>query len=221
MTPLLQVALDVLNIEQAISIASAAIRGGVDIIEAGTPLIHKFGLTGVLPELRKISRGHMIVADLKIADAGYISAKMAFENGANIVTVLCASSDKTILGAIEAAQEYEGKVMADLIVSKDIEKDIEKVMSLGVDFILVHTGLDEQQKGKSALDILKEPSIQIPPDKLAVAGGINPENITHVLKFNPAIIIVGGAIIRSKDPEMETRRLKTIITEYLGQTDKH
>jgi len=212
--PKIQVALDLLDLEKAIEIGQASIQGGIDILEAGTPLIEKFGAVQVLNEIMKIAGDKPITADLKIADAGYISAKIAFECGAKIVTVLAAASDKTIEGVIEASREFNGKVMADLIVSREIESDIDKALSLGVDYILIHTGLDEQAKGKTAVNELLKYVKLIPEGKLAVAGGINPDNITDVLRFNPAIIIVGGAITKSQDPVNVVKKLREIIGNY-------
>lgn len=212
--PRLQIALDLLDLEKAIKICQEAIKNGVDIIEAGTPLIEKFGIQVTLPKLRNIARKLPITADLKIADAGYLSSKIAFEFGADIVTVLAAASDKTIEGVMNASREYSGAVMADLIVSRDIEADIEKALSLGVDYILVHTGLDEQAKGLTALDRLKNITKLIPGEKLAVAGGLNENNIDNILRFKPSIIIVGGAITKSLDPGTTVRKIKNIILSH-------
>ncbi len=212
--PKLQVALDLLDLDKAVSIARASIMGGVDIVEAGTPLIEKFGVVAALSRLKEVSGNKLLTADLKIADAGYLSSKIAFENGANIVTVLAAASDKTIEGVIKASRQFNGYVMADLIVSSDAKSDAEKVLSLGVDYVLVHTGLDEQAKGRTALEQLKSLSRLIPSEKLAVAGGINEKNIIDILQFKPSIIIVGGAITKSNDPTSVVKRIKKAILNY-------
>lgn len=212
--PKIQVALDLLDLDKAIEIGEASVKGGVDILEAGTPLIEKFGVMKALSEIIRIAGDKPITADLKIADAGYISAKIAFEHGANIVTVLAAASDKTIEGVIEASREFNGKVMADLIVSKNARSDINKVLSLGVDYVLIHTGLDEQAKGKTALTSLLRHVDLIPENKLAVAGGIKPDNITDILRFNPSIIIIGSAITKSQDPIKTVRKIRNIIEHY-------
>ena len=44
MPPLLQLALDFLDLPLALSVSEEAVRGGVDWIEAGTPLIKSEGL---------------------------------------------------------------------------------------------------------------------------------------------------------------------------------
>ena len=214
MNPLLQIALDLIDLEKAVSIAIDALNGGADLIEAGTPLLQKFGVEKVLHALRKAVKDTPLIADLKIADTGYLSAKIAFEAGADFVTVLGSASDKTLSGAIEAAQEYRGKIMVDLVISSDPREDTKKAINLGADYIIAHTGIDEQRKGKSALDALEKTVLYIPSEKLAVAGGINHNNISLILRYSPAIIIVGGAVIKSKNPESSTRQLKNIIQEF-------
>jgi len=66
---MLQVALDFLDLERAIQVAKEAVAGGVDWIEAGTPLIKSEGLNAVR-ELRRHFPNHVIVADMKTMDAG-------------------------------------------------------------------------------------------------------------------------------------------------------
>ena len=76
---ILQVALDFLNLGRALKIAEAAVAGGADWLEAGTPLIKSEGLDSVRA-LKKNFPGLPIVADLKIMDAGRIEAEAAFKN---------------------------------------------------------------------------------------------------------------------------------------------
>lgn len=56
-----------------------------------------------------------VLADFKIMDAGSYEAGIAFEAGADIVTVLGVSSDATIAGAVSAARKFQREVMVDLI----------------------------------------------------------------------------------------------------------
>ena len=71
MKPVLQVALDFLELKRALELAAEAVRGGADWLEAGTPLIKSAGLDAVR-ELRRAFPKHTIVADLKTMDAGRI-----------------------------------------------------------------------------------------------------------------------------------------------------
>src|ERR1700730_12467004 len=111
--PLLQLALDFTDLEQALKIAAVAYPY-FDLLEIGTPLIIEEGL-GALEKLKILYPDKLFLADLKIMDAGHLEAKSGFRRGANVVTVLGLADDSTNQGAIAAAQEYDGYLMADLI----------------------------------------------------------------------------------------------------------
>ena len=66
----------------------------VDWIEVGTPLIKKHGVN-LVTRVKNALPGHVIVADMKTADAGGWEADMAMDAGADVFTVLAAASDAT------------------------------------------------------------------------------------------------------------------------------
>src|SRR5687768_2023233 len=119
--PVLQVALDVVNLHRALEIGKAAVDGGVDWVEAGTPLIKSEGLEAVR-HLKKAFPSHIVVADMKIMDTGGLETEMAIKAGAGVVTVLGAADDGTVREAVESARRYGGKVMLDLIGISDKPK---------------------------------------------------------------------------------------------------
>ena len=65
MKPVLQLALDFVNLERALKVAREATEGGVEWLEAGTPLIKSEGLNAVRA-LRREFPSATIVADMKI-----------------------------------------------------------------------------------------------------------------------------------------------------------
>lgn len=65
--PLLQVALDHVSFDEALS-AVELVRDDVDVVEAGTILCYSEGMRAV-EAVRKAAPNHILVADLKIADA--------------------------------------------------------------------------------------------------------------------------------------------------------
>ena len=73
---LVQVALDFVDLPRAIEIAREAVAGGVDWVEAGTPLIKAEGLDAVR-ELKAAFPDKLIFADLKTMDAGRIEVEYA------------------------------------------------------------------------------------------------------------------------------------------------
>ncbi len=203
----LQVALDFFSLEDAVKIAKMVAEAGADILEIGTPLIHMEGLKKSIREIKKIASdfGQEVLVDLKLADVGYETAKKAFSLGADAITVLAAVDDNTILGTLKAKEEFGGKVMADLILSRDLKNDVDRVINLGVDYVLIHLGIDIQRK-IDIVSYINSLGVSIPSEKLAVAGGITLDKLDKFAELKPAIIIVGRAITRSENPYLTTKK---------------
>jgi len=207
----LQIALDVIDEKKALGIAKKVSKY-VDIIEIGTPLIKEEELN-LIKKFKKFRKP--IVADLKTMDTGSFEAGMAFKAGASITTVCASADDSTIKGAIKASRKYKKKVLVDLIAikSKNINKRVKEILKLKPDYICVHTGIDMQNEGKNPLINLKKVSklVNGKKTKIAVAGGINLKTIDEIKKYNPEIIIVGGAITKAKNPDKIAKELKEAI----------
>jgi 3-hexulose-6-phosphate synthase/6-phospho-3-hexuloisomerase len=212
MKPVLQLALDFLNLKRAIRVAEEALQGGVDWLEAGTPLIKSEGLDAIR-QLRKKFPQATIVADMKIMDVGRIETEAAAKAGANIVCVLACASDSTIRECVEAGRNYGAKIEADLIEIKeqDLEKRAKELEKLGVDYIGVHCAIDQQMEGEDPFSKLRKVAgtVNIP---VACAGGINSESAAQAVEAGAQIVIVGGAITKAKEPEQAARRMKSAIT---------
>jgi len=205
-TPILQVALDFMELKRALTVAKEAVGGGVDWLEAGTLLIKSEGMNAVR-ELRKVFKDMIIVADLKTMDTGRLEAEMAFKAGANIVIVLGVSDDSTIKEAIEASRNYGGFVMVDIIGVNDPIKRIIELEKLGVDIVCIHVGIDQQMRGLDPIKILEEvrDKVSVP---LAVAGGITSETAGIAVEKGADIIIVGGAITKAENAAEAARIIK-------------
>lgn len=204
--PLLQVALDFVDLDRAIKVAHESVSGGVDIIEVGTPLIKSEGLNAVR-KIKTLFPDKKIVADMKIMDAGRIEVESAAKSGANIIDVLGVSSDSTIVECIKAGKNYGAEIMVDMINVKDVLKRVKEVEKLGADFVGIHISIDKQMQGETSFKELKEVTkiVKIP---VAVAGGINSETIADAIKAGASIVIVGGAITKSADAKSETVKIK-------------
>ncbi len=204
--PVLQVALDVLTISEAIRIAKSALDGGVDWIEAGTPLIKYEGLQAV-KKLREEFPENLIVADMKTMDTGSLECEIALKNGANIVTVLGVAPNETIEAVVDKAKELKGYVMVDLINVDDVIKRAEEVEALGADIVCLHLGIDQQKRWKIDFDVVAKlaETVSIP---VAVAGGINKETVALAINSGAKVIIVGSAIAKAKDPRKATLEIK-------------
>jgi len=211
MRTILQVALDLLNEHRALAIAKDSVKGGADWIEAGTPLIKSEGME-IVRKLKDFFPEKTLVADMKTMDTGAFETEMAAKAGADIVCVLAASDDSTIIDALKSGRKYGTKIMVDLIGVKDKVKRAKELEKLGVDYLCMHVGIDEQMIGKKPSDILSKviKNTNIP---LAVAGGINSETAADVVNAGASIVIVGGAITKAKDVTKATKEIKKSITE--------
>jgi 3-hexulose-6-phosphate synthase/6-phospho-3-hexuloisomerase len=180
MKPILQVALDFVDLSRAMKCADESVKGGIDWLEAGTPLIKSEGLNAIR-KLRERFPGKTIVADMKIMDAGRTEVEIAAKAGANVVCVLGAASDSTIKECVEAAHNYGARIQVDLIAIKDARKRAIEVAKLGVDYIGIHCPIDDQMAAKNPFSELKEIArrISIP---ISVAGGINSETAPDAVK---------------------------------------
>ena len=214
MKPVLQLALDFVDLKRAVKSARAAVEGGADWLEAGTPLIKSEGLEAVR-ELRKLFPRATIVADMKIMDAGRIEVETAAKAGANIVDVLGAASDATIRECIQAAKNYGAKIVVDLIAVKDPVSRAREVEGFGADFVTTHCSIDEQMEGKDPFETLRRvaQNVSVP---VGVAGGINSETASRALEAGASIVIVGGAITKAMDPREAASTIKKAMVEEVA-----
>lgn len=201
---ILQVALDLLELRRAVEIAEESIKGGADWVEVGTPLIKSEGMNAVR-ELKKL--GYPVIADMKTIDTGRAEIEMAARSGADVIIVLGLSADSTLLEAIKAARKYGCEVMADLINSPEPVKRAKELEELGIDYLNVHVGIDQQMTGTDPIEVLKTvlQEVSIP---VAVAGGLDAERAAFCASLGAGIIIVGSSIVKSGNVTESTRRIR-------------
>lgn len=206
MKPVLQLALDFVDLPRAMRVAEEAVAGGVDWLEAGTPLIKSEGLQAIR-DIKSRWPHITVVADMKTMDAGRTEVEYAAKAGARVVGVLGAASDATILECIEAARNYGAEIIVDMIQVNDVVTRAREVEEMGASYVGIHIAIDEQMQGKTPWDTLSEvaKAVSIP---IAVAGGINSETAPLALRAGASIVIVGGAITKTCDAAAATRAIK-------------
>lgn len=214
MKTVLQLALDFIDLKRAVKVAKTALLGGVDWLEAGTPLIKSEGLDAVR-ELRRLFPQVTLVADMKVMDAGRVEVEAAAKAGANIVDVLGAANPATIRECIQAGKNYGAQIAVDLIAVPDPVKRAREAEEWGADFVNVHCSIDEQMEGKEPFEVLRKVSaaVTIP---VGVAGGINSETASLAVAAGASIVIVGGAITKAADPREAASTIKKAMTEKVA-----
>ncbi|GAB4107746.1 hypothetical protein GCM10028791_01930 [Echinicola sediminis] len=201
----LQVAIDLLKTEEAIALATK-VAPYIDIIELGTPLIKSEGLSAITA-MKNAFPDKKVFADFKTADAGALEAQMAFEAGADYITILGATGDSTIAGAVAAAKKYHKGVVVDTIGVKDRVQRAKEVIALGAEFVELHAGLDEQaEPGYSIQVLIDEASRAGVP--VSIAGGVNLKSIEGVKNSGAVVAVAGAAIYGAEDPAAAAKALK-------------
>lgn len=201
----IQLALDLIDLEDAKQLV-VELGDLIDIIEIGTPMIIRYGTKSV-SEIRRVCSKKKILADLKIMDAGADEARIGFEAGADIITVLAVADDTTISAAVNQSRACGKEVMADLIGSANPEQRAVELDGMGVDYICVHTGTDVQATGKDPLEELRMVQPVLRHARMAVAGGIKPMIMERLMPFEPDIVVVGGFITSHEKPKQAALQL--------------
>lgn len=204
----LQLALDMHDVGEVMDVLEKTAEH-VDIVEIGTPLILSEGVRP-LKMIRERFPDMEILFDAKIMDAGKYEADLAFEHGADIVTVLAASANATIQAVVESARTHGRKTMADMIDVPDLKERVLAMEALGIDYICLHTAVDVYMADSSCSRHHEIESLHKVMDtgRLAVAGGIEPGIIRMIKPFAPGVIIVGSYITKAPDKREAIRQIR-------------
>jgi bifunctional enzyme Fae/Hps len=201
MPPYLQIALDIPDLERTKRIMTEVPKSDRVIFEAGTPLIKKYG-TSVIQELRDIAKNVFIVADLKTLDVGQVEVDLAFDETADAVVASGLASLQTLDRFIYEAKRLGIYAYVDMMDVPSPVKVLDSLKELP-DVVILHRGIDAERGSKARWDLIKEIKTKFKDARLlvAVAGGIEPSNVTAALKAGADILIVGRYITQSKDIE--------------------
>jgi 3-hexulose-6-phosphate synthase len=205
----LQLALDLLDVDAVRRLLDQVIDL-IDIVEIGTPLILQEGMR-IVTEIKERHPTVTLLADLKIMDAGELEAKIGFDAGADIVTVLGVTHDSTIQGALNQAHRRGKQVMVDLIAVNDVQTRTRELELLGVDSLCVHTAFDVQKQGQGPLRELQLVESVRKRTKIAVAGGIKPDTLPEILIHHPDVVIVGGFVTGHADKRRAVNEIRQVL----------
>jgi 3-hexulose-6-phosphate synthase/6-phospho-3-hexuloisomerase len=208
--PYLQFAVDAESIEEFVSVIET-VYFHFDILEIGTPLIIAEGLRAV--EIFKTRWPDKIcLADTKIMDAGSKEADIAFNKGADIVTVLGCADDVTIVEVVKTARKYNKRVMVDLMNCRNLSYRVKQLKTLDVDILCVHAATDSKKDIPGLFNELKavRKLVKCP---LAIAGGISENTILDAVSAGASIVIVGGAISRAEHPAETASFMMKVLQE--------
>jgi len=220
--PLIQLALDFFSLPPALDAAYKAHKE-VDVIEIGTPLSKACGMLAV-STVRELCPDNLILADIKSPDVGGGEAKMAFDAGADWMTVLGAAPIETVKLALAEANSRPGKEMfIELTGIRDIMARAKEWRSIGVERMVYHRGWDEGNASrlweKKDIETIKE-LIRI-GFKISVAGGLEIDTLPLFSGVDISVFIIGRAIYGDPEPAAAARRFRAAIADIWSGSNYH
>jgi bifunctional enzyme Fae/Hps len=195
--PYLQVALDLVEMQKVTRVLSELPENDHLIIEAGTPLIKKFGLQ-IISEMRKIRPNAFIIADLKVLDTGNLEARMAADSSADAVVISGLAPVSTLEKAITEAKKTGIYSVVDMLNVPDPVKVI-KGLKVKPDVVELHRAIDAEDTAHAWGDIPALKKAAGGKLLVATAGGIRVDVVKDAVKAGADIIVVGRAITASKN----------------------
>ncbi|MDN7025799.1 bifunctional 5,6,7,8-tetrahydromethanopterin hydro-lyase/3-hexulose-6-phosphate synthase [Methanoculleus sp. FWC-SCC1] len=195
--PYLQVAMDLVDMRHVERVLAELPQNDHLLIEAGTPLIKKFGLS-VIGEIRKYRPNAFIIADLKTLDTGNLEARMAADAGADAVVISGLAPVSTIEKAIKETKKTGIYTVVDML---NVDDPVALIESLAVkpDIVELHRAIDAEGSEHAWGNI---PAIKEAGGKrmlVATAGGIRQNVVKTALASGADILVVGRAITASKN----------------------
>jgi bifunctional enzyme Fae/Hps len=194
--PYLQVAFDNPNIEFVQSAISQIPKSDHVIIEAGTPLIKRYGMD-VISKIREVRPDAFIVADLKTLDTGNLEARMVADAAGDAIVVSALAPISTIDKLIEEAHKTGIYAVMDTLNQRD-PIAVLKQLKVMPDVIELHRGIDIEST-EHAWGNISEIKKIAPKTLVAVAGGVRLDKVPVALSQGADILVVGRAITNSKD----------------------
>jgi 3-dehydro-L-gulonate-6-phosphate decarboxylase len=211
--PLLQVALDYTSLPKALVMA-ALVAPEVDIIEIGTPLCKAAGLEAIR-SIREICPDKLILADFKTPDVGGLEAAMAFDAGADMITVIGGAATATVVQAYTVTREYGKEMLMELTGVRDILARAAEWRRIGVERIVYHREWDAQSAGREWSEDDKNIIRQLIAMgyKVTVTGGLTIDLLPFFADIPASVLICGRGIREDPDPRGAARKMRLAIHE--------
>ena len=216
--PYLQVALDIPNWGHMERVVKDLPSNDHLIIEAGTPLIKRYGVD-IVAKIKEIKPDTFVIADLKTLDTGNLEVRMVSDAGADAVVISGLAPLRTMEKAIEEARKTGIYSSLDML---NVEKPLAVLKELSVggmmpDVVELHRAIDVEQEERHAWGDIAEIKRIGGKMLVAVAGGIKEDTAPEAINGGADIIIVGRGITNSKDVEGVSRRFLRLLKEEIDQ----
>jgi 3-hexulose-6-phosphate synthase len=193
---------------------AALVAPEVDIIEIGTPLCKAAGLDAIRA-IREICPDKLILADFKAPDVGGLEATMAFDAGADMMTVIGGATLATVAQALTVARQRGKEMLMELTGVRDILERAVEWRQIGVERIVYHREWDAQSAGRvwGEEDKVTISKLIDMGFKLTATGGLTLELLPFFADLPVSVLICGRGIREAADPRAAAHEMRLAINE--------
>jgi 3-hexulose-6-phosphate synthase len=206
-----QISVDVGALEQGLAVAAAALAGGVDIVEMGTPLLKNAGVSNVVPAFRRKFPEALLLADMKTMDGGSGEARGVYAGGGNIVDFLALAGVDTARAICAVRDEFRRNdadlprlAFADILVphqgpAAQAAEVALRMLDAGVDAVGIHLQSDARRANPSLIEtryldgvartIFERVGAAAP---VQVVGGLNVEQAKSLATTGLRAFVISG-----------------------------
>ena len=214
--PMLQLALDTFDLPSALAPMQKA-QAHIDVVEAGTILCYAEGMHAVRA-LRALYPDKVLLADVRIAEAGSIIAKLAFDAGADWVTVVSGATPATMEVVLTEARGRDRDVQLELIDGWTWAQTADW-RALGIEQVIAHRSRDGEALGDLSWKPGDFDEMRRLADlgfKVTVAGGVEVADLPLFASVPIHVFTVGRAIRSAADPAAAAAAFQEAITATYG-----
>ncbi|MBU1085601.1 orotidine 5'-phosphate decarboxylase [Patescibacteria group bacterium] len=160
------------------------------IIEAGTPLLKRYGAEAITQIKNWWEQSDAyIVADYKAMDRGTTEVEIAAQAGANAITVLGQAPIETINTLINACQQNQLDTIVDMMNVDQPYKVLRQLKKLP-QIVMLHRGVDETEQGNKRFPIHQINKVKGAFNVLIAIGGGDTLREVQSAVFNGADIVM-------------------------------
>jgi 3-dehydro-L-gulonate-6-phosphate decarboxylase len=216
--PLLQIAMDYTSLSKALVMA-ALVAPEVDIIEIGTPLCKAAGVEAIRA-MREICPDKLILADFKTPDVGGLEATMAFDAGADMMTVIGGAAMATVEQALAVARKRNKEMLMELTGVRDILARATEWRRIGINRIVYHREWDAQSAGREWTEEDKDIIRKLIDMgyKVTVTGGMTNELLPFFADLPISVLICGRGIREAADPRAAAHQMRMALADLWSKS---
>jgi 3-hexulose-6-phosphate synthase len=206
-----QISVDTASVQQGLQVAEAALKGGVTVVELGTPLLKYEGVRNVVPIFRQRFPRALLLADMKTMDGGEGEANAVYSGGGNIIDFLALAGEATaraICAVRDTFRQADPAIprlaFADILLpmqgpARSAVETAERMLAAGVDGVGIHLQYDARRADSALFDggALRDAACAVFESvgdraSVQVVGGLSAEQAVALTRKGLRAFVISG-----------------------------